>query len=68
MTTFLAIVAGIATFLVTQFIGALAIALLGTANHTIGFIANYGPTKLLLRLALWGGSAWLGMLAFSAIG
>lgn len=67
MTTFLAILAGIVTFLVTQFIGALLIALLGTAHQALYFIATYGPTKPLLRLLMWSFCGWLGVLAYSAI-
>jgi len=67
MTTFLAIAAGIITFLVTQFIGAMLIALLGTSHQALYFIATYGPTRLLLRLAMWSFCAWLGVLIYSAL-
>jgi hypothetical protein len=67
MITFLAIVAAIITFLVTQFIGALLIALLGTAHQALYFIASYGPTKFVLRLVMWSFCAWLGVLVYSAI-
>jgi hypothetical protein len=67
MTTFLAIVAGIVTFLVTQFIGALLIALLGTTHQALYFIASYNPTKFLLRLLMWSACAWLGVIVYSAI-
>jgi hypothetical protein len=66
MTTFLAIVAGIVTFLVTQFIGALLIALLGSMHQALYFIASYGPTKFVLRLLMWSTCAWLGFTAFDA--
>jgi hypothetical protein len=67
MTTFFAIVAGIVTFLVTQFIGALLIALLGTTHHALYFLASYGPTKFVLRLLMWSGCAWLGVMVYAAI-
>lgn len=67
MNTFLAIVAGIVTFLVTQFIGALLIALLAGMSQLLHFIASYGPTKFLLMLLMWSGCAWLGVLVYGAI-
>jgi hypothetical protein len=67
MTTFLAIVAGIVTFLVTQFIGALIVGLLAGAHRGLYFVASYGPTKFVLRLLMWGGCAWLGVMVFDAI-
>lgn len=67
MTTFLAIMAGIITFLVTQFIGALIVAMLGTAHRGLYFVASYGPTKFILRLLIWGGCAWLGVLVYTAL-
>lgn len=67
MTTFLAIVAGIVTFLVTQFIGALLIALLGTTHQALHFIATYGPTKLVLQVVMWSACGWLGLLVYAAI-
>jgi hypothetical protein len=67
MTTFLAIVAGIVTFLATQFIGALLIALLGSMHQLLYFIASYGLTKFMLRLLMWSACAWLGVLVYSAM-
>ncbi len=67
MTTFLAIVAGIVTFLVTQFIGAILIALLGNTHQALYFVASYGPTKFVLRLLMWSACAWLGILVYGAI-
>ena len=67
MTTFLAIMAGIITFLVTQFTGALIVALLGNAHRGIYFLASYGPTKFLLRLLIWGGCAWLGVVVYRTL-
>jgi hypothetical protein len=67
MTTFLAILAGIVTFLVTQFIGALAIALLGNSHRALYFVASYGPTKLVLRVIMWSTCAWLGVLVYGTI-
>jgi hypothetical protein len=67
MTTFLAIVAGIVTFLITQFIGALLIGLLGSMHQSLYFLASYGPTKFVLRLLMWSWCAWLGVMVFNAI-
>jgi hypothetical protein len=67
MTTFLAVAAGIITFFVTQFIGAILIALLGSTHRGLYFIASYGPTKFVLRLLMWSACAWLGVTVFSGV-
>jgi hypothetical protein len=41
--------------------------MLGTAHQGFYLVASYGPTKFLLRLLIWVGCAWLGVLAYSAI-
>lgn len=65
--TFIAILAGIATFIVTQFIGAFAIGFIAGTNQTLTFIANYGPTKLVVQVLMWSSCAWLGVQVFGAI-
>ena len=67
MTTFIAVFAGIATFLVTQFIGALALALAGTYVQPLRPFISLDPWKSLLRLLMWGTCAWFGLEVYGTL-
>jgi hypothetical protein len=67
MTTFLAIVAGIGTFVITQFIAAFVLAFLSTTGQLLNLLIAHDPFKFVLRLLVWSGCAWLGVLAYGAV-
>lgn len=67
MTTFLAILAGIGTFLITQLIAAFVLGFLSTTGQLMNLLIAHDPFKFVLRLLVWSGCAWLGALAFGAV-
>jgi hypothetical protein len=67
MTTFIGIVAGIATFLVTQGIAAFALGYIGGHSQLFTMLLRLQPWSTLTRLVVWAGCGWLGVSAYTAI-
>ncbi len=67
MTLFIAILAGIGTFLITQFVAALVLALLSTTGQLMNLLIAHDPFKFVLRLLVWAACGWLGMIVYDLI-
>ena len=67
MTSFLAILAGIGTFLITQFIAAFVLGMLSTTSRLAYVLIGLNPYKFILRLLVWAACGWLGVLAYNAL-
>jgi len=67
MTSIFAILAGIGTFLITQFIAAFVLGMLSTTSRLAYVLIGLNPYKFVLRLLVWAMCGWLGVLAFNAI-
>lgn len=67
MTTFLAILAGIGTFLFAQFIAAAVLAMLSTTSRLAYLLIGLNPYKFVLRLLVWAACGWLGLQVFHTL-
>ena len=67
MTSFIAILAGFGTFLITQLIAAFVLGMLSTTSRLAYVLIGLNPYKFVLRLVVWAFCGWLGILVFNAI-
>jgi hypothetical protein len=67
MTTVIAIVAGIATFLLTQAIAAFALGYASGSSQLFTMLMRVQPWATVTRLAVWAACGWLGVMAYAAV-
>jgi hypothetical protein len=67
MTTFIAIVADIITFLVSQGIAAFALGYASGSSQLFTMLLRVQPWATITRLVVWALSGWLGIAAYTAI-
>ena len=67
MTTLIAIVSGIITFLVTQGIAAFALGYASGSSQLFAMLLRVQPWATITRLVVWAICGWLGVTAYAAI-
>lgn len=67
MTIFVAIVAGIITFLITQGIAAFALGYASGSSQLFALLLRVPPWATMTRLTVWAVSGWFGIMAFTAL-
>jgi hypothetical protein len=67
VSTFIAVIAGIGTFLITQLVAAFALGVLSTTSRLAYLLIGLNPYKFVLRLLVWAICGWLGALVFNAV-